>query len=86
MSLDDLFRQIEEDEANDALELATENPESVFLTPIAYAKARGIAPQRVYGAFRNKKLTKQKCPCGRTVVDVAACDVYFKFTKEEDDA
>lgn len=85
MSLDDFIRQVEEDELQDALELARESPELVVLTPINYAKARGIRPQKVYGAIRNRKLSKEYCPCGRLIVNVSAADELFGFTKEVED-
>jgi hypothetical protein len=73
-NLDDLLRQIQEDERSDAVQL----------TPIDYGKLRGIYPQRVYKAIRNRKLTVINCLCGRRVVNVAEADVLFGFGKEED--
>lgn len=84
--LDDLLRQIEEDELQDALEIAREQPELVVLTPIKYARARGIYPQRVYAAIRNGKLAKTHCPCGALIVDVAAADTLFGFSREVSNA
>ena len=84
MSLDDLLKQIEEDEKADALELAREG--QIVLTPIAYAKARGIRPQKVYSAIRNRKLAPERCPCGRLIVNIEAADTLFGFAKEVNDA
>lgn len=83
MGIDDLFHQIEADETQDALELAREG--QVLLTPINYARARGIAPQRVYAAFRRGKLQRETCPCGRSVVDVEAADTLFGFKEVGDE-
>lgn len=81
MNTDDLFRQMEEDELRDGVEAAKQQPTLVTLTPIQYAKARNIRPQRVYMAFRNNKLTPNKCACGRTIVNVDEADTYFGFDK-----
>jgi hypothetical protein len=66
---DELRAMMEEDERNDA----------VLLAPIEYAKARGIYPQQVYRAIRNKKLVPQYCNCGRKCVVVAEADEVFGF-------
>lgn len=79
-NIDDLLRRIEQDEAEDGLELAREG--HYRLTPIQYAKARGIRPQRIYSAYRHNKLTKETCQCGRTIVDIDEADEYFGFAKE----
>lgn len=82
-SIDDLIHQIEEDELQDQLETAKEAPSLVAMSPVNYAKARKIAPQRVYGAIRNGRLEKKLCLCGRTIIDVAAADEYFGFAERK---
>lgn len=47
------------------------------MSPIDYAKSRGMYPQKVYAAMRNGKLQAYKCDCGRRVVDVMEADKYF---------
>jgi len=72
-SIDDFFKQIEDDERADRAELESK------LTPIDYGKLRGIAPQRVYQKIRNGKLEIERCLCGRKVIDVAKADESFGF-------
>ena len=65
---DELIAQMQKDE----LEGATK------LTPREYGKLRGIAPQLVYYHVREGHVKKEQCVCGRSVVDVDACDQYFR--------
>ena len=67
--IDDFIRQAEEDELEDAVQLP----------PIQYAKMRGLRPQRVYAAIRNRKLEDKYCLCGRKVVVVDDADKFFKL-------
>lgn len=76
--LSELADQIRLDELADA-------EASGYMTPIDYAKARGIHPQRVYKALRDKKLQDSRCQCGRRVVCVADADELFKFRKGTED-
>lgn len=80
--IDDLFRQMQEDELSDKVETTT------HATPIEYARARGMAPQKVYYALRNHrdKLNTEQCKCGRRVLDITLADNYFGFTEETEDA
>lgn len=71
MDIDGLLREMERDD----LEGATKLP------PIQYAKLRGIYPQKVYKAIRDKKLEPTKCDCGRKVVVVEEADEFFKLGK-----
>lgn len=75
MGIDDLFRQIQEDELADKIELTT------HATPIEYARSRGMVPQKVYYALRNHrdKITTEQCNCGRRVLDITLADNYFGF-------
>jgi len=45
-----------------------------FLTPIEYAKLRGMSSQLVYYYIRNKVIETEPCRCGRTVVSVSQAD------------
>jgi hypothetical protein len=78
MGIDDLWKQIEEDEREDKIEATS------HATPIEYAKSRGMAPQKVYYALRNHKdkLTTEQCQCGRRVLNIEAADIYFGITNE----
>lgn len=76
MGIDDLIRQMREDELSDRAQEATK------LSPIEYARLRKIAPQRVYQKIRAGKLTKEECVCGRSVIDVADADVAFSIKVE----
>jgi hypothetical protein len=83
--IDDLFRQMQEDDLADKVELTT------HATPIEYARARGMAPQKVYYALRNHrdKLNTEQCKCGRRVLSISRADEYFGIKDElpnEEDA
>lgn len=75
--IDDLFKQIEADELADYADTVTK------LTPIEYARLRGIAPQLVYYRLRNRALKWHRCNCGRKVIDIAEADAVFKFKEGE---
>jgi hypothetical protein len=79
VNTEELLAQMELDELKDELSLQTK------ATPINYAKARGIRPQKVYTALRSEKLSSEHCPCGRRVVDIVEADEVFGFKKETDD-
>lgn len=83
-TIDDFLREIEQDELNDKAESVT------HLTPIEYARLRGMAPQTVYYALRNHRdrIQAVNCQCGRRVLEITVADSYFGFEKEaekEDD-
>lgn len=76
MNLDDLLNQIKSDERNDA----------TILSPIEYARMRGIYAQRVYKALRDRKLKRETCEhCGHQGISVELADELFGFEKEVDD-
>jgi hypothetical protein len=79
--IDDLIRQIQEDENADKVETTT------HATPIEYARARGMAPQTVYYALRNHgdQLQTEDCKCGRRVLDISKADEYFKSKQKKPD-
>lgn len=49
------------------------------MAPIDYAKSRGMFPQKVYKALRDKRLEATHCECGRRVIDVDDADTLFKL-------
>lgn len=59
MSAEELQRQIEEDELEDA----------THMTPRDFAKLQGVSPQLVYYYIRTGKIESQQCLCGRKVID-----------------
>jgi hypothetical protein len=65
------------DDAIKAMEDDTEG--ATKLPPIQYAKLRGIYPQKVYAAIRNKKLAQVWCDCGRKVVIIDDADKLFQL-------
>lgn len=79
--IDDFIRQMAEDELLDKVETTT------HATPIEYARARGMMPQKVYYALRNHrdKLNTKQCQCGRKVLDIRAADNYFGFDDAENE-
>lgn len=75
---DELQRMIEEDERLDQMELGK-------MSPIEYARAKGIQPQLVYYYIRSGHIKVEQCVCGRKVIDVPSADAYLrsKDKKEE---
>lgn len=68
-TLEDLFREMEEDERHDRIEATGK------ASPIEYARMRNIIPQKVYYFIRRGKLELSPCgECGRKVVDVSEAD------------
>lgn len=67
---DDLQRMIEEDELLDQMELGK-------MSPIEYARAKGIQPQLVYYYIRSGHIKVEVCVCGRKVIDVPSADAYL---------
>lgn len=67
-STDELMRQMELDDLEDATKLS----------PRDYGKLRGIAPQLVYYHIRQGHIDKERCLCGRSVIDIDKADQYFK--------
>ena len=78
--IDDLFEQMKQDEIADAAEL------SDTIKPTAYAKLRGIWPQRVYQAIRAHKIWSGHCNCGSTIISLGEADLVFGFKKDTEDA
>lgn len=78
MSIDDFIKQVEQDELEDKAAVLKK------MTPIEYARARGIAPQKVYYNIRNHKLNFGYCDCGRKVIDIEEADTLFKFKVEKE--
>ena len=74
-SIDELLELIKKDEAEDQATLQTKMPIN------DYARARGIAPQRVHYHIRAKHLKKEQCVCGRYVIDISAADQVFGFNQ-----
>jgi hypothetical protein len=73
---DDLIRQMQLDELHGATKLS----------PVEYARMRGMKPQLVYYHLRThgdptkeKHIQLENCQCGRKVVDVKLADAYFEM-------
>jgi hypothetical protein len=75
MNIDEFIKQAQADELEDA----------TLLTPVMYAKLRGIYPQRVYAALRNRKLEAVYCQCGRKCIDPKVADEVFGFGERRPD-
>lgn len=72
-----IFEQMKQDELSDQAELFGK------MSPIEYARWRGVAPQLVYYRIRKGKIELTFCPCcGRKVIDVGEADLAFG-TKQE---
>jgi hypothetical protein len=69
---DELIEQMMRDELADATKL----------TPIEYARLRGMKPQLVYYHIRQTHLKVERCICGRKVIDVATADAFFQPRSE----
>lgn len=84
MGIDDLIKQMQEDERRD--KATTVNK----LTPIEFARLHGMTPQKVYQHLRkhrghescDKHLALVPCDCGKMVLDVKAAKEYFGIKEE----
>lgn len=76
MGIEEFLRAVEADELADKVATQTK------ATPIEYARSRGITPQRVYYLIRNKRLDKERCVCGRPVIDIEDADTVLGFNEE----
>lgn len=76
-NMDELRAMIEADELADKAEALKK------MTPVEYARMRGIAPQLVYYYIRSGRLEKEQCICGRGVIDVESADQVLQAKKEE---
>jgi hypothetical protein len=72
LGTEDLLAAMERDEAEGATKLS----------PREYALLRGKKPQLIYYYIRHGKLKKEQCICGRSVIDVAEADIFFKVDNE----
>ena len=79
---DELQRMIEADEAADALELAGQGV--IKLSPIQYARKRGIQPQLIYYYVRAGHIKVEECICGRPVIDIASADKFLAEKGKKD--
>jgi hypothetical protein len=69
---DELMRQIEQDELEDKSHSVTK------MSPMEYARARGMQAQLVYYYIRTGKIQDHNCICGRRVLDIEEADAFFK--------
>lgn len=79
MGIDDVLRQMEEDDRSDRV------AEQTLASPIDYARSRGIAPQKVYKSLRDKRLEWAHCGCGRKVIVIDEADELYGFKEVNDD-
>lgn len=80
-NFDELRKQIEQDELRDQIDatLAGDTSgEQSKMTVIDYARARGMAPQKVYYYIRTGRIQQEKCICGRWVIDIKSAEEFFK--------
>lgn len=73
-NLDDVIRKMRQDEIEDA----------PLITPVNYAKLRGMQPQLVYYRIRTGKLKTKTCNCGRKCIDIKEADVAFGLIDKEE--
>lgn len=72
MNIDELRKQIEEDELKDKRESVT------HMSVSEYARAIGEQPQLVHYYIRSGRIEKAPCECcGRPVIEVAEADKVF---------
>jgi hypothetical protein len=67
LSMDELLEVMEKGDLEDLAE-------QTHLTPIEYAKLRGMTPQVVYYHIRRGTIKDERCKCGRRVVEVRSAD------------
>jgi hypothetical protein len=72
MGIEDLLRQIEEDEQQDALEALE------YMSIGDYARSKKLRPQQVHYYIRNGQIKRYHCPCcGRMVIKVSEANAVF---------
>lgn len=67
-----------EDELADQMELGK-------MSPIEYARAKGIQPQLVYYYIRAGHIKVEHCICGRKVIDVPSADAFLAEKSDNKD-
>jgi hypothetical protein len=80
--MDDLERQIREDELKDKEELTQSG--ILRMSPIEYARKRGLQPQLVYYYIRAGHIKVEDCICGRPTIDIASADAYLAEKAKRD--
>jgi hypothetical protein len=70
-NMDELMEQMKLDDLEDQTKMS----------PREYGKSRGISPQLVYYHIREGRIKKERCECGRSVIDVDRADEFFKKGK-----
>jgi hypothetical protein len=82
--MDDLERQIKADEAADKEELTKAGV--LRMSPIEYARKRGLQPQLVYYYIRAGHIKQEDCICGRPTIDIESADAYLAEKAKRDRA
>jgi hypothetical protein len=76
MGIEDLVRQIEEDERKDALETLE------YISIGDYARAKGIRPQQIHYHLRTGHIQRHHCPCcGRLVIKIEEANAVLQNKK-----
>jgi hypothetical protein len=75
VGIDDLARQIAEDEAADKEELTRRG--LLKMSVIEFARKRKMQPQLVYYYIRAGHIKQEECICGRPVIDIESADKYL---------
>jgi hypothetical protein len=70
-NMDELMKKMELDDLDGVTKMS----------PRDYGKLRGISPQLVYYHIREGRIDKERCECGRSVIDVDRADAHFKKGK-----
>ena len=68
MNTDELIAQMQADEEEDGK----------LITPVNYARIRGLAPQVIYYYIRRGYITWMRCDCGRKVIEKEEADEYLR--------
>jgi hypothetical protein len=78
-NMDEAIKEMERMDLEDAAE------EQKLMTPIDYARARGLKPQLVYYYMRgpNAKLAPYWCECGRKCIVVEEADELFEAVRKK---
>ena len=61
-----------------ALMQADEEADAKYITPVNYARLRGISPQLIYYYIRRQYITFMRCDCGRKVIEREEADEYLR--------
>ena len=75
MNPEEFEAMVKADEAADKEELVQTG--QLKMSPIEFARSRGLQPQLVYYYIRQGHVKTEECICGRVVIDIESATAYL---------